>query len=199
MLASEIIQYAKHGELRQLSVKDDDQAIISYINLGIIALYKKFKLSIKTEIIKTVPDVKVYQLRSNDISQVLTVYNSKGEQLVDKKIISDNDYDITQINYNTFLLTKPKDEELMFLYKAVPKLVNEVTDEIDIPYDMLEALLNYIAYKAYSTIGLNNVESISNSTAYLNKFEKSCYELTQLGYEIDLFHLSHSVQMKGFV
>ena len=130
MKVAEIINHAKYGELKQLSLKTDTDALLSYINLGLIELYKRFNLAIKVEIIQTVPEVKVYNLRNKDIGSVLIIYNSKGEKLRYKRISSDTDYEITQLTPTSFLFKAPIDEEVLFLYKANPPTVTCSEDEI---------------------------------------------------------------------
>jgi len=198
MKASEVIQYAKNGELKQLHIKSDDSVVISYINLGIIELYKRFNLSIKVEVLKTLPDIKVYTLRNTDINMVLTIYDSTGKKLEYKRLPADDLYDITQLNLTTFLFKNPKDEEVLFLYKASPPVIEAVSDNIEIPYDMLEALLNYIGYKGQTYMNKQNNVQVP-SINFFDMFEKSCYELTQLGYKMDFSDMEKDIRTKGFV
>lgn len=198
MKVRDIIEYAQYGELKQLSLKDDVSALLSFINLGLVELYKRFNLSIKTEIIQTVPEIKVYNLRNTDISNILIVYNSKGEKLSFKQVTDeDEEYDITQLSYNSFLFREPNNEEIMFLYKASPEFVNNEEDEIKIPKDMFNALLNYIAYKGQMTMNKqNNLQS--PMVNFYNIFDKECQDLEQRGYSIDLFSTESAVQKWGF-
>lgn len=198
MKVRDIIEYAQYGELKQLSLKDDVSALLSFINLGLVELYKRFNLSIKTEIIQTVPEIKVYNLRNTDISNILIVYNSKGEKLSFKQVTDeDEEYDITQLSYNSFLFREPNNEEIMFLYKASPEFVNNEEDEIKIPKDMFNALLNYIAYKGQMTMNKqNNLQS--PMVNFYNIFDKECQDLEQRGYNVDLFSTESAVQKWGF-
>ena len=48
MTVQEVIDMAKFGELRNLKLGVlEDRAIVSYINLGLIELYKRFTLVLK--------------------------------------------------------------------------------------------------------------------------------------------------------
>lgn len=197
MDVSFIINQARSGELRSLSEIDkSDDVVISYINLGLIELYKRFNILTKVEVIKTSAVVPIYTLRASDINQVISVYDKDGRELISKRNLEDEEYDIIQINFNTFMLTKPSDEELLFVYKAAPPIVTTVTDEIELPYAMLEALLHYIGYRAHGSVN-GNVDK-ENNTHYM-RFEKSCGLLVTEGYEIDSHNISSSVQAKGFV
>lgn len=192
-----VIDQARSGELRSLSDKDKtDAVVIHYINLGLIELYKRFNLRTSVEIIRTTPNTPFYTLRSTDINQVVNVYDSFNKELTTKRTTDDEKYDIAQINYNSFLVTEPKDEELLFVYKAAPELVTAVTDELDIPYAMLEALLHYVGYRAHGSV--NGEINTEQNTHYV-RFDKSCALLLAEGYETDALSVHDSVASKGFV
>ena len=52
MTVGEVIKQAQSGELASLAIQNDIPAIIQFINLGLIALYKRFTLSTGEVIIK---------------------------------------------------------------------------------------------------------------------------------------------------
>lgn len=195
---SDVIDYAKYGELKQLAIKTDTPSIYSFINLGVIELYKRFNISLKIETIKTHPGVKVYELRNTDINQVLVIYNSEGKPLTYKRVSGEELYDITQLSPTSFLFKNPKEEEIFFLYKASPKKITDPEDVIEIPTDMLEALLNYIGYKGQATMNKqNNIQT--PLVNFYDMFEKSCFELEQRGYGLEMFDMDRNIQDKGFI
>ena len=51
MTAQQIIDLAKNGELKNTAVKEDTSAILGYINMGLIELYKRFVLDTEEIII----------------------------------------------------------------------------------------------------------------------------------------------------
>ena len=192
-----VIDQARSGELRSLSDKDKtDTVVIHYINLGLIELYKRFNLRTSVEVIRTTPNTPFYTLRSPDVNQVVNVYDSFNKELTTKRTTNDDRYDIAQINYNSFLLTSPKDEELLFVYKAAPELVTSVADELDIPYAMLEALLHYVGYRAHGSV--NGELNTEQNTHYV-RFDKSCALLVTEGYETDALNIHDGVTSKGYV
>lgn len=197
MTVQYVIDQARSGELRSLSDKDKtDSVVITYLNLGLIELYKRFNVKTGVETIRTTPLTPFYTLRSEDINQVISVYDSNNKELTTKRVADSTDYDIAQINYNTFLLQEPKDEELLFVYKAAPEQCTIVTDVVDIPYAMVEALLHYIGYRAHGSINGNiNAEH----TTHYTRFEKSCALLIAEGYETDALTVRDSVVKRGFL
>lgn len=195
MKVSEILTLAKSSFLSQIAVKNNDEAILLYISLALTELYDRFNLSIKTEVITTNNATSVYDLRSEDISQVLAVYDSNRKELISASVISDDSYDYKQLNFRTFLLTNPKDEELFFVYKASSPTILNINDNIAIPNAMVIALLNYVAYLGHTGI---NRDGKNEADGYLIKFENSCNKLELQGYKINLSTASLSVHSKGF-
>lgn len=192
-----VIDQARNGELHSLSNRNkDDDAVLSYINLGLIELYKRFNIKTNVEVIRTSPVTPFYTLRSEDINQVISVYDINNRELTVKKAIDDENYDIAQINYNSFLLTEPKDEELLFVYKAAPTLVTSTSEKIDLPYAMLEALLHYVGYRAHGSI---NGEINAEHSSHYTRFERSCNLLVREGYETEALNIGFSVSKQGFV
>lgn len=196
MKISTIINLAKYGELNQLNIKNDTNGILAFIYLGLIELYKRFNIGIKTETFTSTTTVSVYNLRNNDVNQILAIYDSDKKELVNKLVQCDTEYDYTQLNFNTILLTNPKDELLTVVYKASPPEIDETTETIELPDDMLEALLHYIGFKAHSSI--NGNKNSENDNHYI-KFERSCNLLDTMGYTVDIYSARPSIQSKGLV
>lgn len=196
MKISTIINLATYGELNQLSIKNNTEIILSFMYLGLIELYKRFNIGIKTETFTSTTTTSVYNLRNTDINQILTIYDSNKKELISKLVQCDTDYDYSQINFNTILLTNPKDELLTVVYKASPPEIDETTETIELPDDMLEALLHYIGFKAHSAV--NGNKNSENDNHYL-KFERSCALLDSMGYAVDIYTARPSIQSKGLV
>lgn len=196
MLVSDIISIARYGELQQLALKDDSDAILSYINMGVLELYKRFKVATKVEIVRTNPLVSVYTLNNSDIIKVIDVYDADGKNLTERTTIGDDDYNVKQIGQTTFMFGNPKDEDVAFVYTSSPELLTSTTDEVPLPGSMIEALLHYIGYRAHGSVD-GNVDA-ENNTHYM-RFDKSCRTLAEDGYGevVDLSKVDTAA--KGFV
>lgn len=206
MTGADVVTYAKHSELQQLAVvrpttdpielAHQSEALLSYINLGLIELYKRFDLSVKVEIVRTSPLVSVYQLRNNDIQKVIDIYDADGKSLRTPSINGEHDYDINLIAHNTYLFKAPREEDIAFVYSSAPILLKTMNDTVDIPIALLEALLHYIGYRAHAALN-GNIDS-ENNTHY-SRFEKSCNEamLQGFGSAVDLTNVS--IETKGYV
>ena len=179
MLVSDIINIAKYGELQQLAVKDDVTAVLSYINMGVLELYKRFRLGVKVEIVRTSSVVSVYTLTNSDIMKIETIYDADGRELTFPTVQDSEEYDIKALGHTTFLIKEPKEEDLAFVYTAAPVTLTSVDDEVPIPASMVEALLHYVGYRGHGSIdGMINTE---NNTHYM-RFDKSCSLLLETGY-----------------
>jgi hypothetical protein len=196
MTTNEIIELAQKSVLSQLPVKANTGTIQMYTYLGVMELYRRFNLLIKAENIFTCEETHLYELRSKNINQVLSIYDQKGKELIPNTIIGSKNYDYKQINYRTFLFTNPKDEYLTFIYKASPKAIVDLDEELDIPPDMSMALLDYIAYRGHSTI---NKDNMNEADAYYKRFEMDCADLERQGYKVNLNTASLDIRDKGFI
>lgn len=194
MLVSDVVSLARDSELKQLS--ETDEAVIGYIYLGLLELHKRFNVATKVEMVKTVPETTVYNLRSPDILDIISVYGSDGKELLTPYMEDSNEHDITIVNYNTFILRCPKEENLVVVYKAAPKMVHSLDDVLDIPSSMLEALLTFIGYRAYASLDSNS--NTENNVHYM-RFERSCDRLTNLGFVNDMPIMARDIKRRGFV
>lgn len=180
MLVSEVLTLAKQGEVANLSLKNgNDDILIGYINLGLIELHKRFNIAIRAEVVNTYPITNIYTLHNKDLSRVIEVYDNTGKRLSFPIMQDDASYDIKEVSYNTFMLTAPTEGQLAFVYIAAPTLVTSSTEELDLPYIMLEPLLHYVGYRAHGAMN-GNVDG-ENNTHYM-RFEKSCKTLIEEGY-----------------
>lgn len=195
MKVGEVLELAKI-RLNNLIVAKNDKALISFINLGIGELYRRFNLSIKSETIDINGDLALYELRNNDVQMLLAVYDKMGRELRQSDVLDSMDYDYKVVNYRSFLLRKPFDGYLFAVYKASPIKLMDANDEIDLPESMINTLLTYVAYMANNTINRDNQQEASNQYQI---FTQQCSELEMQGYKIPLNTETAAIQAKGFV
>jgi len=174
----DVIEYAKHSELNQLAVKDDLDALLAYINLGVLELYKRFNLKNKEVLVELKENITTYTL-PEDCIKIEAIYNNLGMQL---PINEENDiYAVMTPTYNTIQVPFPiAGVVLSIIYVAAPTKVIEDTDLIPLPEQFLEPLLQYIGYKAHASINATT-EQGSENNAYYIRFEASCKRIKDLG------------------
>lgn len=208
MIVEDLFNYVKYGDLANIGITDRLQSadsniksaaenqLISYINLGLLELYKRFLIEVKAEVIKTHPLIKVYTLREPKMARVLDVYNSLGERLKFPTTVNIEVCDIKELGYQVYMLTNPQDEELVFTYQSLHPTITNKSDLVTLPEVFLEALLNYVGSKAYASVG--NAKQ-QDQVVYINKFEASCESLKLDGFFKGADILSKSTQERGFV
>ena len=196
MFVSDITEIAKVTFLNNLAISRNDTALIKFIYLGVSELYRRFNLSVKSETIITSDNLTVYELKNEDVNMLLSVYDRTGRELQQTDITDSLMFEYKLLNYKSFLLRHPSNGLLYAVYKASPKPLSDLTDRIELPDAMMDALLTYVAYVGHSTI---NKDNINEASAYSQRFDIACKELEMQGYRINLSTESLALQAKGYI
>ena len=204
MTVQNVIDQARTGELRGIAIKDSNESIINYINLGLLELYKRFPLETKEHLIEMVDGTEIYKL-PDDFMWIVAAYDELDE--LDANIVSvvpvneeDNPASINLVSWNEVQIPVTATGAYMsIIYVAAPVVLTEgdLAKAIPIPPQMIEALLHYIGYRAHGSID-GNVQA-ENSTHY-QRFEISCERMQQMGmYSNDDASMRDRISMRGFV
>ena len=197
MTLQQVIDLAKTGELKNSSVKDDTAAILGYINLGLIELYKRFQLEVKELIITmgregTVdnPYIKIndtlYQMPA-DFLYLVAAYDEVPLDSVAKlapiQINNEhNELGVNVVSWNKVQIPAFElDAHVSLIYAISPKYytITELTEELPIPTQLIEPLLAYIGYRAFASISPNPQNDVGN--VYYTRFENSCETVKHFG------------------
>lgn len=216
MLFSEVLDHLHFGELSQLFMGnnksssiavEDYPRIISFINLALVELYKRFSLSQKNVIIKTDTTINDYFLKTDFalsntgspepikyiqdsvsnpfLGDILIIDRVVDSDLVDipLRVIGDNTSLYTPSYDSLHVPTPVQDAELKVWYRAKPqKLSLDISDpigvEIPIPELLLEPLLNYIAHRAYLS---KDTPQVSKSSKSYSNYLAACLHVDYLG------------------
>jgi len=207
MTVQDVIEYAKAGELSQLAVKEDTPentaSILTYINLGLIELYKRFTLRTEEAIVTMRDGTTTYVLDGTDsnvditaeVNRILEVYDETGAYV---ELNSETDpLSILTPTWNSIQVPYPSEgDTLSVIYTAPPIKMENTTDVLPIPMTLLEALLHYIGYRAHGSVdGAINSE---NNTHYM-RFDASCKRVKADGLITQDDLSSPDVNSKGFV
>ena len=208
MLIQDFLSLAREGELRNINLSDEayTETILGYINLGLIELYKRFPLKTKEFLIAntsegtfTLPD---------DCMQVIEAYGSiptaSGDPLVIDLPLNDVDspYSVYIPTYNQVQIPfMENDVVVSIIYAATPPYLTmlDVTNNIPLPIpdQLIEALLNYVGYRAHGSMD-SNVNS--ETTTHYQRFENSCKRVELLGlYIFDGTSAKNRLYERGFV
>jgi len=205
MLVSQVISLAKSSELRQLAVKDDNEAIIGFINLGMLELHKRFSLKAEEAIVTMQAGRHTYRLDGGDSSVNIT----EPENLLLVTYCSDEEGKTVSINkdddalgirtptYNTIdVVTPVAGKRISVVYRASTQFVTSITDNINIPPQLLESLLHYIGYRGNTTVSADI--KAENNTHYI-RFDQSCTRVVNQGLVFSDSIESSKFAQRGFV
>ncbi len=204
MTVQQVVDLARNGELKNLAVKDDNEAIIGYINLGLIELHKRFILDMKEHIVELVDNQEIYPLPA-DCMYIATAYGeidreSNGAVNVLPINVEDNPLSINTINWKEVQIPLYiAGSYVSLVYVTIPEYltVANIGDTIALPIQLLEALLHYVGYRAHGSVNGNVQEE--NNTHY-QRFELSCKRVEELGlFTMDDLDMDDKFNMRGFV
>lgn len=192
MTVNDVVQLVKHGELNNLAVSDNVEAVLGYINMGVLELYKRFPLNVEEYLIELSTDTTIYTLPT-DLMWIIAAYGeiediSTGTVGVSELPINDEN---SLLSVNTIAWNKVQiplaitGDRISILYAAKPDWIQydadteaHLTTEIPLPPQMTEALLHYIGYRAHGAV---NGEINSENSTHYNRFEQSCERIQKLG------------------
>jgi len=176
MTIQDVINDVAAGELKQLAVKNDTPAIISYINLGLIELYKRFDLRTDEVVIELNAAQTIYTMPVN-YQAILEALDEDGNWYS----INDEDdaLSILTPTYNTIQVPNPEDgAAISIIYTALPDRVNSTADVLPLPLALLDALYNYIGYRGHGAV---NGELKTENNSHYMRFEANCKKAKDLG------------------
>jgi len=190
----DVIILAKNSDLRKVAVRDDDSVILQYINLAVIELYRRFNIKTKqydidilpTQIKYTIPDDVAYIVKAYDVNDKPISINNEDDKF---GIMTDTYNSIQYVNHND-------NTKLKLLCSVTPDRLVNINDKVPLPDTYIEAVLNYIGYKALGSIN-GNVDA-ENNTHY-TRFIMSCKNLRTSGATHTNYREVNNFENRGFV
>lgn len=220
MTIQEVIDMAKFGELRNLKLgTSEDQILVSYMNLGLVELYKRFALSIKEIIVITSQTEEIIYSCPSDYMWLISAYNykvipdnapKKNPYAEDYQLSINDEEDILSLrimNWNQIKIPKgiKNDGFIRLKYAASPDATQKIIYNIDniylqnelaLPAQLIEPLLLYMGYRAYISM---DTKTDTESNPYQVKFEQSCKRIEKEGMLTDDSMHMNRITDKGFI
>lgn len=204
MTIRQVIDLAKSSELTGLPVASKDETVLGFINLGVLELYKRFTLKVE-EWLVALEDDKSYYTAPEDFMWIIAAYGEVGSDSVEQVNIlpvneEDNPLSINTVGWNKIQVPlSVTGAYISIIYAATPKHYGTaaIDDTIDIPPQMVEALLAYIGWRANSTIdtGVQTEDSV-----WYRRFEDSCSRVDIKGFtNANDMVMTNRLNMRGFV
>lgn len=213
MTVQEVINMAKFGELRNLKLGlEESEAIISYINLGLLELYKRFPLSVKEHVITLADSQEIYTL-PEDCMWLVSAYGEVPENRPDLYTCElninneDDPLSINTVGWNEVQIPiAVTDAYISLIYAAGPDATQRViydapgiylTKAVALPPQLIEPLLHYIGYRAHGAMD-GSIEAESNT--HYRRFDASCAKVRQEGMLTnDNLDMTNRVNQRGYV
>lgn len=204
MTIRQVIDLAKTSELANLSIGNKDEIVLGYINLGMIELYKRFNLRVEEWVVTLEDNVDIYTTPS-DFMWAIAAYGEVTDNQTDSVNElpineEDNPLSINTVKWNKIQVPLSVTGAYVSVIYAASPVYYTMTDlekEIDLPIQMIDAMLAYIGYKANSTIdsGIQTEDSV-----WYAKFESSCARLEEksMHNSNDMF-MNKRLDTRGFV
>lgn len=206
MTTQDVIDLIRYGEFNSLAIKDNIDAIIAFINMGIMELYKRFPIEIKEHLVPleygkvfyTLPDDFMYPLEAyGEIDENSEVREAPELAIND----SDDPYSIFFPNhYQVQIPLVASGENISIIYVSKPSKVTntDLNTELPIPDTLIEALIYYIGFRGHTGI---RSDSQSENNIHWIRFDQSCKKARELGiaYPLDNWKMSDRLNNRGFV
>lgn len=195
MTVQDIIRDASHSVVNQLAVKASEEAMISYVNQALQAVYEEFQLKTGEQIIVMQENVTIYSVAS-DCIVVLAAYDEDGNLLPlnDEK----DPFSVMTPSYNEIQVPNPVEGEVLsVIYLAEPPVVTATTDVLPVPRSMIQPMLMYIGFLAHSSI--DGGMQTENNTHYM-RYKAAVDKVRERGLvPTDDTNMDLKFDRKGFV
>ena len=204
MTVRQVIDLAKASELTGLPAASKDETVLGFINLGVLELYKRFTLSVEEWII-ALEDGQSYYTAPEDFMWIIAAYGEVGMDSVQEVNVlpvneEDNPLSINTVGWNKVQVPlSVTGAYVSIIYAATPEdySVTDMDKTVNIPPQMIEALLAYIGWRANSTI---DTGIQTEDTVWYNRFESSCSRLEVKGFiNANDVVMTNRLNMRGFV
>jgi hypothetical protein len=189
MLVTEAITLLKNAELKQLAIKDDKEAVLGFINLGVLELHKRFRLltGVVNFTMGSTPD---YRIGPNnpgipDFNGQHQVVQIERVEADDVELPINSPFRADSVSIRSYdLIHIPKQEEgteITVYYRAAPINLVDVDLAIQLPPQFMEALFNYVGYRGHSSV---KGDLKSENSSHYQRFEQSCKNIIFQGLDI---------------
>jgi len=207
MKLSTVIRQARNGELSAMSSNvKTNEVITDYINLGLIALYKRFPLRTDEAIVTLRTGKTLYRLDGTDedvsmgageLYMVTSAFDEVGPIPVNDDSVP---FGIFTTSYNVVQIPIAVDGSFVsIMYQTGPDeiIYDEATvDSVDVPLpsSLVDVLLTYIDYRATKS---STPEGSGEPISKYRVFQAACNEAEKLGL-VPSDHLTFNTDIKGF-
>jgi hypothetical protein len=203
----EFLTIVRYSEVNNLAVGDNDDALIAFLNLGMIELYTRFPIKVEEHVVSLVEGITEYTMPAN----FMVALSAYGEESVDNPgvvvsvpINKESDpYSIFFPDWDTIQVPAVANGAyISIIYLATPEtIVNSAEGleaTLDLPAPLIDTLASYIGYRAH--LGVRGDGQAENN-AHWQRFERNCIKARELGvaFPADSMSMETRLLVRGFV
>lgn len=207
MTAQDFITLVRYSELNNIAVGSNTDAVIAFINLGMIELYTRFPVKVEEHIIDLIEGTTDYEMPTNFMYPLEAFGETPEENSTDLVRVSINKeedpYSIFFPDWNSVQVPlSATGARISIIYVAKPTPLTNTTEdlaaELELPDTLLDALASYVGYRGH--LGVRGDGDAENNAHWL-RFERNCNKARELGvsHPVDTFWSSDRLSSKGFV
>ncbi len=193
---SKLLKSVKAVAIKTLPIAQDDDALLTLVEQAVNEIHRRFNTHIGTEVVSTVEDKTFYELKNENVNQLLSVYKTDGSAYPISEIEGDTTANCKIMSHRSFSLNQPTNGSVVCVYAKAPDEVETVDDIIDLPPAFLNALHMYVAFLAHTSINQDNTKE---SDVYQSRYNREVQSLIEDGYKVQIHIETPSVQSRGYV
>lgn len=204
MIVQDIINAARYSELGNTAIKDNTDAILTFMNLGLLELHKRFPLRVEQTVLTLSNTTTTFNLPSTFMYPLAAYGEDKDGNIDMEHVLPINDESNPEsIFFSTFKQVQVPDtldgSSAVIVFAAKPDryTADDLNIELDLPETLIEPLLHYIGYKAQ--LGIRG-DSQAENNAHWVRFDRSCKQAQDLGvaYPMDSWKMATRIYNRGF-
>ena len=204
MIVQDIINAARYSELGNTAIKDNTDAILTFMNLGLLELHKRFPLRVEQIVLTLSNTTTTFNLPSTFMYPLAAYGEDKDGNIDMEHVLPINDESNPEsIFFSTFKQVQVPDtldgSSAVIVFAAKPDryTADDLNIELDLPETLIEPLLHYIGYKAQ--LGIRGDAQAENNAHWL-RFDRSCKQAQDLGvaYPMDSWKMATRIYNRGF-
>lgn len=204
MRVQEVVDLARYSELASVAAKDNDAAILAFLNMGMIELYTRFPIKTEEHIVELQENTTIYEMPA-DFMYALSAYGEVQEVTTDLLVRvpineEDDPYSIFFPDWNTVQIPAVANGSyisIIYVAKPTALTINDLDTELELPETLIDALLSYMGYRAHLAI---RGDGQSENNAHWLRFDRSCKKARELGvaFPVDSLKMSERIKDRGF-
>ncbi len=190
MRLQQIVDILVSTELKQIVTGEDDAKVLSLLNLALMDVYARFAILQEEQLINVVAGKTRYRLQDNS-QKILQVYlyddGDKHGNINDnwKEVpINDINCDYSIFTPQPYVVHIPNPVEgrkYSIVQLVTPPYItasNIGTTDFTVPPQLLEPIVNYVAYRAYKSM---NGDEATEIGSHYRAYENSCKNVLKRG------------------